>query len=151
MAELLKKTEDRKFTIPAIEESPVIGGSKRLDGRFLKRKSVGGDKTTGTSDIADNTITQAMMQDNAIGQAEMRDDSIGQGELKEEYVAVTVSAGQTSGTGTATSGAKIIGFRPTGNQDQFVDNIAISGTTVTITLGAAATADNTFEVILLKT
>ena len=71
-------------------------------------------------------------------------------ELKEEYIAVTVLAGQTLGTGTATSDSTIIGWRPIGNQDQFIDNIAISGTTITITLSAAATANNTFEVILLK-
>ncbi len=77
-------------------------------------------------------------------------NAVGQSELKEEYIAITVLAGQTSGTGTATSGSIIIGWRPTGNQDQFIDNIAISGTTVTITLAAAAVADNLFEVILLK-
>ena len=90
--------------------------------------------------IANNTITNAMMTDDAIKQAE----------LDTEIVAVTVSAGNSSGTATVTSGSIILGWRPTGNNDQFVDNISVSGTTLTITLAANATADNTFSVILLK-
>ena len=90
--------------------------------------------------IANNTITNAMMTDDAIKQAE----------LDTETVTVTVSAGNSSGTATVTSGSIILGWRPTGNNDQFVDNISVSGTTLTITLAANATADNTFSVILLK-
>lgn len=113
----------------------------RQDGRRIRRKSVGDDKLSSGTIVADNSITQAKMADNAIGQAE----------LKYELVTVNIDAGQTSGTGTATSGSIIIGFRSAGNVDQLVDNIAISGTTVTITLAAAATAQNNFIVILLKT
>ena len=90
--------------------------------------------------IANNTITNAMM----------KDDTIKQAELDTEIATVTVSAGNPSGTATVTSGSIVIGWRPTGNNDQFVDNISISGTTLTITLAANATADNTFSVILLK-
>ena len=61
-----------------------------------------------------------------------------------------MSAGQTVGTATATSGSVIIGFRPSGNLDQVVDSIAISGTTITVTLGVAATAQCNFVIILLK-
>ena len=91
--------------------------------------------------IAANTITNTMMADDAIKQAE----------LDTETVSVTVSAGNPSGTATVISGSIVLGWRPTGNQDQFIDNISISGTTLTITLAANATADNTFSVILLKT
>lgn len=90
--------------------------------------------------IANNTITNAMM----------KDDTIKQAELDTEIATVTVSAGNPSGTATVTSGSIVIGWRPTGNNDQFVDNISISGTTLTITLAANATADNTFSVFLLK-
>ena len=80
----------------------------------------------------------------------MVDDSIKQAELDTETVTVTVSAGSASGTAIVTSGSIILNVRPTGNQDQFIDNVAVSGTTLTITLGANATADNTFSVVLLK-
>lgn len=63
---------------------------------------------------------------------------------------VTVTAGQTTGTATVVSGSKILGFYPAGNQDQHVDNIAISSTTLTVTLAAAATANNTFKVNVLE-
>jgi hypothetical protein len=66
-----------------------------------------------------------------------------------ETITVTVSAGATSGTATAKLGRTILGVYPAGNQDQFVTNVAISGKTVTITLGAAATADNVFTVVLI--
>ena len=72
------------------------------------------------------------------------------GNIGIEEVAVTVGSGGTTGTGTVTSGSTILGYYPTSNQDQFVDSIAISGTTLTITLGTAATAANKFKVVLLK-
>ena len=75
---------------------------------------------------------------------------ISSGNVSFEEVAVTVSAGGSTGTGTVTSGSTIVGYYPTSNQDQFVDSIAISGTTLTITLAANATADNKFKVVLLK-
>lgn len=67
-----------------------------------------------------------------------------------ETVSVTVATGQTSGTGTVTAGSTPIAAIPTSNQDQFIDNVAVSSTTVTVTLAAAATADNVFKVTLLK-
>jgi len=73
-----------------------------------------------------------------------------QSDIGYEVVAVTVVATAASGTGTCTTGSIVLGYYPTGNQDQLVDNIAISGTTVTVTLAAAATADNTFNVVCLK-
>lgn len=63
---------------------------------------------------------------------------------------VTVSAAATSGTATVAVGSVILGFYPAGNQDQFVDNVAISSTTLTVTLGAAATANNTYKVTVLE-
>lgn len=65
-------------------------------------------------------------------------------------VAVTVNASATSGTATVKAGAKILGILPAGNQDQFVDNVALNGTTLTVTLAAAATANNTFNVTVLE-
>lgn len=71
-----------------------------------------------------------------------------------ELVAITVSAASASGASSADAavvGGKILGVTPTGNQDQFVDNVTISATgVVTVTLAANATADNTFNVAVLR-
>ena len=121
------------------------------DLRYILHKKIGGGSADIKGNIANpSSITAATVADSSITNAKMADDAIKQAELDYEVVAVTVSAGAASGTGTATSGSIIIGWRPTGNIDQFVDNVAISGTTITITLGANATADNTFSVTLLK-
>lgn len=132
-----------------IENAEFQVSPRKQDGRDLGRKSVGSDKVLSVS-IADNTITAAMMQSNSVSKVKMQDDSVGDAELDTEEVSVTVSAGQTSGTGTCTSGSRIHGYYATGNQDQFVDSVAVAATTITITLGAAATADNTFKVVLVK-
>ena len=67
-----------------------------------------------------------------------------------EVASVTVLAAATTGTATVTAGNTVVGYYPAGNQDQFVDNVAISGTTLTVTLAAAATANNLFKVVMLK-
>lgn len=63
---------------------------------------------------------------------------------------VTVTATNTSGTATVVSGAIPLGIYPTSNQDQLVDSVAVSGTTLTVTLAAAATANNVFAVPVLE-
>ena len=63
---------------------------------------------------------------------------------------VTVAQSATTGTATVARGATILGIYPTSNQDQFVDSVAISGTTLTVTLGGAATAANVFNITLLN-
>jgi len=86
----------------------------------------------------------------AVRAKEVAPNAVKQSELAYEEVTVTVTAGTASGTATVTEGAIVLGYYPAGNQDQFVDNISISATTLTITLAAAATADNIFKVVLLK-
>ena len=108
----------------------------------------------GSADIKGNVINSSVgsggLANNSVGNAAMADDAIKQAELDYEQVSVTVSAGNSTGTAGVTSGSIIIGWRATGNQDQFIDNMAVSSTTLTITLAANATADNTFQVTLLK-
>ena len=69
-------------------------------------------------------------------------------------VAVTVAATQTSGSSAADPdlvNGVVLGMHPTGNQDQYVDNVALNADgSVTITLAATATANNTFKVIVAK-
>lgn len=95
----------------------------------------------GFSVLNDGVKTEVIAQDGTI-----------KGDIKDafEVVEVTVAANQTTGTGTVTAGSIILGYYPISNQDQFVDSIAVSETTLTITLAAAATADNKFKVVLLK-
>lgn len=75
-------------------------------------------------------------------------------DLPFKLVAVTVSAAAASGVSAADPdlvGGVIIGIVPSGNQDQFVDNVAISATgVITVTLGANATANNTFNVAVWR-
>jgi len=65
---------------------------------------------------------------------------------KIKIVSVTISSGATSGT--ATANGTILGYYPSA-QDQMVKSIVLSGSTLTVTLAAAATADNTINVVLL--
>lgn len=69
-------------------------------------------------------------------------------------VAVTVALGAatgSSGADAALVGGEIAGIYPTGNQDQFVDNVVLNGDgSVTVTLAANATANNTFNVVVIK-
>lgn len=66
-----------------------------------------------------------------------------------ETAEITVAAAATTGTATVRAGSTILGFVPTA-QDQMIESIAISGTTLTVTMASAATADNTFTVQLIK-
>ncbi|RLE65080.1 MAG: hypothetical protein DRJ47_06190 [Thermoprotei archaeon] len=75
-------------------------------------------------------------------------------ELETKSVDVTVSASATSGSSSADSdlvGGEILGYYPTGNQDQLVDSVVLNADgSVTVTLASAATADNTFKVVVIK-
>ena len=115
---------------------------------FLDPNREGGKFTT--EDIGTDTLLAKDIAAGAVGTSELADAAVNQSKLSYEVVAITVAAAATSGTGTCTSGSIILGYYPTGNQDQLVDSVAVSATTVTITLAVAATADNTFNVVLLK-
>lgn len=69
-------------------------------------------------------------------------------------VAITVTAAATSGSSAADADLKdgvIIGSYPTGNQDQHIDSVVLNADgSVTVTLAAAATANNTFNVVVLR-
>jgi len=86
--------------------------------------------------------------------ADLDDNVVTAAKLAEKVVAVTVVAGATSGSSAADPelvGGRILGYYSTGNQDQLVDSVALGADgSVTITLAAAATADNTFNVVVAK-
>jgi len=123
---------------------------------FLSKEELEGLVTgsVGTTDLADDAVTAPKVKDGEIGTAELAPGAVTKAKIGYKVVAVTVAAGGTSGSSAADTelvGGEIIGLLPSGNQDQLVDNIVL-GTdgSVTITLGAAATADNTFNVIVAK-
>ena len=125
---------------------------------LFKKSGLGSANIKGTI-VSPSSITlqagainaASMFGSGVVDQAAIGANAVGQSEWKYEQVSVTVSAGNPSGTATVTSGSIVVGWRATGNQDQFIDNISVSGTTLTVTLAANATADNTFQITLLKT
>ncbi len=62
-------------------------------------------------------------------------------------VDVTISAGNTTGTASV-GGGDIIGFYP-GTLNQMIKSIEINNGVVTVTLVAAATADNIIHVVTI--
>lgn len=138
--ELRRMVEDLRFQL-----SRKTGlSSADIRGNVISSSVQAGGLASGAINNS-NMFSAGIVDQGAVGA-----DAVGQSEFKEEQVNVTVSAGNPSGTATVTSGSIIVGWRATGNQDQFIDNMAVSGTTLTITLAANATADNTFQVTLLK-
>ena len=75
-------------------------------------------------------------------------------EFETKSVDVTVSAGATSGSSLPDSdliGGEILGYYPTGNQDQLVVSVDLNvDGSVTVTLTNTAKADNTFKVVVIK-
>jgi len=86
--------------------------------------------------------------------ADLDDNVVTAAKLAEKVVAITVAAGAISGSSAADPelvGGRILGYYSTGNQDQLVDNVALAADgSITITLAAAATANNTFNVVVAK-
>lgn len=112
------------------------------DLRYMLHKKIGG----GSADVRANIVAPSSLASSVSIPA----GTITKTQVSYEVVSVTITAGNPSGTGTITSGSIVLGYYSTSNQDQFVDNVSISGTTLTITLAGNATANNTFSVVLLK-
>lgn len=129
------------------------GGILIGNGTTAAVKTLSGDVTLtkdGVISIGAKKVTTAKINDGAVTTTQLGAAAVTAPKLSYEVVEVTVAANQTTGTGTVTAGSIILGYYPISNQDQFVDSIAVSETTLTITLAAAAIADNKFKVVLLK-
>jgi len=104
--------------------------------------------------IARDAINTELVASGGIKTADIDSGAVTKAKLGYKVVTVTVAAGATSGSSAADSelvGGEIVGIYPAGNQDQFVDNVTLnSDGSVTVTLAAAATDDNTFKVVVLK-
>ncbi len=129
------------------------GGILIGNGTTAAVKTLSGDVTLtkdGVTSIGAKKVVTAKIDDGAVTTTQLGTAAVTAPKLSYEVVEVTVATNQTTGTGTVTAGSIILGYYPISNQDQFVDSIAVSETTLTITLAAAATADNKFKVVLLK-
>ena len=125
---------------------------------------VGLDTNVTTARIVDLAVTAAKLAADAVETAKILNLNVTTAKLAAgaatkakigyKAVAVTVAAAATSGSSAADADlvdGVIIGYHPTGNQDQFVDNVVLNANgSITVTLDAAATANNTFNVIVLK-
>lgn len=123
-----------------------------------------GSKTVGESEIGDGAVTAAKLASNAVETVKIKNanvteekmaaNSINKTAIKVKAVDVTISTGNATGSSAADPdlvNGLIIGHYPTGNQDQFVDSVVLNGDgSITITLAANATADNTFKVIVSR-
>ena len=120
------------------------------DLRYRLFKVVGGRSAEIRGNIVQPSNVSATISADSITQAMLGSGSVGQSEAKTELATVTISAGQSSGTATVTSGNIILGWYPTTNLDQIIDDISISGTTLTVTLAGNATGTTTIKVQMLK-
>ncbi len=108
------------------------------------------DSNISTPMIADDAVTTAKILNLNVTPAKLAADCVGTAKVDFTAVAIAVNNGSTTGTGTCESGAAVLGYHATSNMDQFVDSVAISGTTITVTLAGAATNTNNFSVITLN-
>ncbi len=129
------------------------GGILIGNGTTAAVKTLSGDVTmtnAGLTSIGAKKVTTAKINDGAVTATQLGAAAVTASKLSYEVVEVKVLLGETTGTGTVTAGSVILGCYPKSNQDQFIDSVAVADTTVTVTLATSATADNVFNVVLLK-
>lgn len=129
------------------------GGILVGNGTTAAVKTLSGDVTmtnAGVTAIGAKKVTTAKINDAAVTSTQLGEAAVTASKLSYEVVEVTVAAEETTGTATVTAGSVILGCYPKSNQDQFIDSVAVADTTVTVTLAASASADNVFNVVLLK-
>jgi len=102
--------------------------------------------------ISKNAVGEEEIATGAVKVAEVAENAIKQSELATEEVEVTISAGSASGTATVTAGSKVLGFYAASANatDQHIKSIAISDTTLTLTLSGNSTNEVKYKVVLLK-
>jgi len=112
------------------------------------------DGAVNAAKIADGTIVAAEIADGGVSEAKIAAGAVTKAKMGYKVVAITVAATATSGSSAADAelvGGEILGYYSTGNQDQLVDSVVLNADgSVTVTLAAAATAGNTFNVVVAK-
>ena len=108
----------------------------------------------GRERLKDKVVGGYELDDVSVTNTKIADGSVTTIKVKYAVIGVTVAAAATSGSAADDStliDGVILGIYPTGNQDQLIDNVTLSANGgVTVTLAAAATAANTFNVVILK-
>jgi hypothetical protein len=106
-----------------------------------------------SSEIATDAVGSAEIAAGAVDTSELANDAVTKAKLGYTVVAIIVNAGGFAGQSAADPaliGGQILGYYPTGNQDQFVDSVALDGTgVVTVNLATNAVNNNTFNVVVL--
>lgn len=142
--QILLRDEDELIAIASGNTVPTGVDGFKVGALFIDVDSVAVYVNTGTASVAAwSSITE-------VAQANIADDAVGAGQLNVTTVPVVIGAASASDTATVTEGAVIIGFYPGTNLDQIIDDISISGTTLTVTLAGAATAETTINVVVLE-
>lgn len=119
------------------------------------------DKSTAPADESEPQMPEgargvrASLYANQIRTRHLFDGTVTAGKIGYVAITVNVNAAATSGTNTAEPlaiGGVLVGCHPSGNQDQFMDNVTLNSGTgvITVTLAAAATAQNNFRCIVWK-
>ena len=103
--------------------------------------------------IASSAVETDKLATGAVTKLKIGSGAVTAAKMSFKVVDVTVTAGGTSGSSAADAllvNGYIFGYYSSGNQDQFVDNVVLNADgSITITLAAAATADNTFKVVCM--
>ena len=141
--------EKKELAIGYREEGQIEVKFQPQQGKNIVRRSVPGGKlkasTTGSDEIASNSVTKA----------KMADDAIGQSELDYEVANITITGTNTTGTATVTSSSVPLGYYLTAFTTPAASyvQLAVSGTTLTATLSAAPGVGNSISIriILIKT
>ena len=124
--------------------------SVKTDGGILIGNGTTAAVKTLSGDVTMTNAGAVTIEAKKVTTAKIDNAAVTATKLSYEVVEVKVLKDATAGTGTVTAGSVILGCYPTSNQDQFIDSVVVSGTTVTVTLADKATADNVFNVVLLK-
>lgn len=148
------------FAALAIMLTMGCGTRTKDDHQFVIAENADVDRSSapGTDDATPDgarSATGSQLRSNQIRTRHLMDGAVTAGKLGYKAVTVTVAMGAASGVSSADAtlaGGVLVGCHPNGNQDQFVDAVALNATTgvITVTLAANATAANSFRCIVLK-
>lgn len=132
------------LTVGDVREDIDTGRLYRWSGSAWVLVVVKADITDTDNDGIPNTV-----EDNSITTAKIVNGAVTLAKTGITVSNVTVLAAETTGTVTVPTGSVVLSIVPVSNQDQLIDSVLVSGTTLTVTLAAAATADNVFKVVTI--
>ena len=121
---------------------------------ILHRKTGGGSSDLRSNIVQPSTLPGGSITAGSIDKAAIGSNAVGDSELDYEFADVTITGTNTSGTSGVTSGSIPIGYYLTAFTTPVASyvQLAVSGTTLTLTLSTAPGAGNscTFRAVLIK-